>query len=73
MDFLIELVQRDVPFKFIPITWREEDQVSNANIIEVGWSCLRNILLWKMKIKKSNKIINYEFTEYKPYEGVSIE
>lgn len=47
-ELLLDLIKRKVRFAYVPITWREEDQVSNArnlNIFKVG---LTNLLLWRL-------------------------
>jgi hypothetical protein len=46
-ELLLDLIKRKVNFAYYPITWREEDQVSNArnlNIFKVG---LTNALKWR--------------------------
>lgn len=58
MDLLLYLVQSRSKFKFIPITWRELDQVSNARTLTVGWQAFKVLIYWRLswcalKIKRS--------------------
>jgi dolichol-phosphate mannosyltransferase len=34
-------------FEFTPITWREEDQVSNTSALRMGWRALSALFKWK--------------------------
>lgn len=46
-ELLLDLIRRKVPFAYYPITWREEDQVSNArnaNIFKIG---VLNVVKWR--------------------------
>jgi glycosyltransferase involved in cell wall biosynthesis len=52
MDLLLDLYRRRAPLRFVPITWREIDQVSNANTWKVGWITLTTLLRWRFKIPK---------------------
>ena len=53
-ELLLDLVNRKVNFAYVPITWREEDQVSNARNVSVFKTALHN--LWDWKIGKTNKV-----------------
>lgn len=46
-ELLLDLIRRRVRFAFQPITWREEDQVSNARNVQVAWTAVRNLLAWR--------------------------
>ncbi|WP_158550786.1 glycosyltransferase family 2 protein [Geodermatophilus sp. TF02-6] len=46
-ELILDLVRRGVRFAFVPITWREEDQVSNARNWNVFRTALRNLALWR--------------------------
>jgi hypothetical protein len=46
VDLLLDLYHRKKKVKFTPITWSEEDQVSNAKIFKVGSTMLKTVLIW---------------------------
>jgi glycosyltransferase involved in cell wall biosynthesis len=47
-ELILDLVARGVRFAFVPITWREEDQVSNARNWNIFRTALRNLALWRL-------------------------
>jgi dolichol-phosphate mannosyltransferase len=47
MDLLLELLRRREPFRYVPITWTETDQRSNASALRVGWKALTTVLRWR--------------------------
>ncbi|WP_344554185.1 glycosyltransferase family 2 protein [Pseudokineococcus marinus] len=47
-ELLLDLVRRRVAFAYEPITWREEDQVSNARNVKVFTTALANLLRWRL-------------------------
>ena len=47
-EILLHLVDRGVRFAYVPITWREEDQVSNARNWNIFRTALRNLALWRL-------------------------
>ncbi len=47
MDLLIFLIDRNLPFIFVPIHWKSIDEKSNASSIKVGLKTLFKIFLWK--------------------------
>ncbi len=47
-ELILDLVARKVRFAYVPITWREEDQVSNARNWNVFRTALRNLALWRL-------------------------
>jgi glycosyltransferase involved in cell wall biosynthesis len=54
-ELLLNLIDRKVDFAYIPITWREEDQVSNARNFNVFKTALINLYNWRFG-KKYTKI-----------------
>lgn len=47
-ELILDLVARRVRFAFVPISWREEDQVSNARNWNIFRTALRNLVLWRL-------------------------
>ncbi len=47
-ELILDLVRRGVRFAYVPITWREEDQVSNARNWNIFRTALRNLALWRL-------------------------
>lgn len=47
---ILGIAERDHPLKFFPLTWREDDQVSNAKLSRMGVQMLG--LLWQRIINK---------------------
>ncbi len=47
-ELILDLVARRVRFAYVPITWREEDKVSNARNWKVFRTALRNLALWRL-------------------------
>ena len=47
VDLLLDLVSKNMKFIFVPITWREIDQVSNARNVRVALSMMRSLFQWK--------------------------
>ncbi len=50
-ELLLDLIDRKVRFAYVPITWREEDQVSNARNFNVAWTAFRNVCHWRFRRK----------------------
>ena len=48
MDLLIYILSCNFKYKFVPITWRSEDEVSNVKIFSVGWKALAKIVNWSI-------------------------
>jgi dolichol-phosphate mannosyltransferase len=46
-ELLLDLIKRKVHFAYYPITWREEDQVSNARNFNIFKTALVNLLQWR--------------------------
>jgi glycosyltransferase involved in cell wall biosynthesis len=54
-ELLLDLIKRKVKFAYVPITWREEDQVSNARNFNVAKIAMINLLQWRLgKTHKSS-------------------
>lgn len=47
-ELLLDLVRRKVKFAYVPITWREEDQVSNARNLNIFTTALVNLFKWRV-------------------------
>mgnify|MGYP001558734299 CR=1 FL=1 len=47
IDLLLDYYKKGSKIKFIPITWTESDQVSNAKTFAVGWIALKTVLRWR--------------------------
>lgn len=55
-ELLLDLVKRKVNFAYLPITWREEDQVSNARNWNIFRTALVNLIQWRFgKVSSLNK------------------
>jgi dolichol-phosphate mannosyltransferase len=46
---LLNLIERKLDFKFVPITWKEEGQASTTRNITVGLQVLKALFKWKFK------------------------
>ena len=53
MDLLLNLVESRARISFVPITWKEEDQISNAKTFLVGWQALKTLFYWRLSRKRS--------------------
>ncbi|MCW2675517.1 MAG: glycosyltransferase family 2 protein [Modestobacter sp.] len=64
-ELILDLVARRVHFAFVPITWREEDQVSNARNWNIFRTALRNLALWRLGRSTSEPVADrdYEWDE----------
>ncbi len=64
-ELLLDLVRRGVQFAYVPITWREEDQASNARNFNVFRVALVNLLKWRIGPKRRVPAsdLDYEFDE----------
>ena len=45
-DLLLDYYRKRSALKFVPITWSETDQQSNAKTFSVGWTSLKTVLKW---------------------------
>ena len=65
-ELLLDLITRKVKFAYIPITWREEDQVSNARNFNIGKTAGLNLLKWRFggfKYKQTHTPKDYQCEE----------
>lgn len=49
-ELILDLVKRKVNFAYLPITWREEDQVSNARNYNIFKTALVNLFRWRFSM-----------------------
>lgn len=47
-ELLLDLIKRKVKFAYVPITWREEDQMSNARNFNVAKIAFINVVQWRL-------------------------
>jgi len=47
-ELLLDLIKRKVRFAYVPITWREEDQVSNARNFNIAKIAFINLIQWRL-------------------------
>lgn len=55
-ELILDLVKRKVAFTFYPITWREEDQVSNARNWSIFRTALANLFVWRIGKSIQNQV-----------------
>jgi hypothetical protein len=55
IDLLLDYFKKKTRLKFVPITWREEDQVSNARNFTVGKTAIQKLLRWRIGKEKFTK------------------
>ena len=48
IELVLDLVRRGVRFAYVPITWREEDQVSNARNWRVFSTGVAGLVRWRL-------------------------
>lgn len=51
-ELILDLINRDVPFRFSPIQWREEDQTSNAKNWSVFRIGIQLGIVWRLKRRR---------------------
>ncbi len=61
-ELLLDLVKRKVNFAYIPISWREEDQVSNARNWNIFYTALVNLFKWRFT---NTKVHNKSEKDYR--------
>lgn len=52
VDLLLSFYKNKLPISFLPITWVETDQVSNAKNLSVALSMLKSLFFWRFSIPK---------------------
>jgi hypothetical protein len=67
IDLLLGYYTKKTKIKFVPITWSEEDQVSNARNFTIGKIALRQLFRWRFGMSKFE---THEPSEYQsqPYK-----
>lgn len=51
-DLLLDYYTKRCLVRFVPISWSETDQVSNAKSLELGWGALEKLLRWRIAREK---------------------
>jgi glycosyltransferase involved in cell wall biosynthesis len=51
INLLLGLIEAKKQFIFMPVSWREQDQVSNAGNIKTGLTVLLMLIKWKLGLK----------------------
>jgi glycosyltransferase involved in cell wall biosynthesis len=64
IDLLLDYYKKKTPLQFVPITWSEEGQVSNARNLNVGTTALIKLFNWRFnRIKLANRKASYYMSE----------
>jgi glycosyltransferase involved in cell wall biosynthesis len=65
VDLLLDYYHKKTKLKFIPISWSETDQVSNARNFKIGWMILKKLFRWRVSsnVKYATGEIDYSFTQ----------
>ena len=65
-ELILAIVELGLPFKYVPISWSNDDQVSNARNLEIFFKGVRILIGRKMlksnKSPRNNKIYEVKFT-----------
>lgn len=62
IDLLLDYYCKKSSIVFVPITWSETDQVSNAKAFSIGLTALETVLLWRFNMQKfSSETKSYTF------------
>lgn len=65
-ELLLDLITRKVNFAYVPITWREDDQVSNARNFNIAKIAFMNLIKWRfggMRYTETKQATDYECDE----------
>lgn len=64
VDLLLDYYRKKTKLKFVPISWSETDQVSNARNFKIGWMILKKLFRWRFdpEVKYATGEIGYSFT-----------
>lgn len=54
-ELILHLVKHRKNYLFSPISWREEDQISNARNIKIFFSAVRILITWRLGIKQRHR------------------
>ncbi len=52
IDLLLDYFQKKTSLKFVPISWREVDQISNARNFKVGSTAIKKLFNWRFNYVK---------------------
>ena len=67
-ELILEMIRKKVPFRYVPIAWREEGQVSNAKNLRIFVKAIQILIKWKIgRINKStsqNKIYEIDHHQH---------
>lgn len=55
-ELLLDLIRRKRNFAYVPITWREEDQVTNARNLNIFKTAIVNLLQWRFGKKYDKQV-----------------
>jgi len=58
IELLLYFYSNKKHIKYVPITWIEEDQISNANTIGIGYSALKILGRWRLGLKPGIHLSN---------------
>jgi glycosyltransferase involved in cell wall biosynthesis len=61
IDLLLDYRSRHAKIRFHPITWREEDQISNAKALRVGLTALKSVLKWRLGWRPAPNVNGYTY------------
>lgn len=73
IDLLLDYFKKRTPLKFVPISWSEDDQVSNARNFQVGKTAIHKLILWRFNKEQR---LNKKPTDYQSspvYKGAANE
>lgn len=65
IDLLLDYFTKRTRLIFVPITWTEEDQISNARNFAVGKTAIRKILKWRIGRPEYKPMPSYHYTSRK--------
>lgn len=67
IDLLLDYYTKHTKLKFLPITWEESDQVSNARNMTIGKTAIRQLFRWRFGLTKFAQHTADEY-QSKPYK-----
>lgn len=53
IDLLLDYFRKKTPIIFVPISWKEEDQISNARNLNIGFTAIKKLLYWRFGKKQT--------------------
>jgi dolichol-phosphate mannosyltransferase len=63
VDLLLSFYKNKIKVQFVPITWVETDQISNAKNFNVALSMLKSLIFWRIGLEKSNIPSDLSYTQ----------